>query len=337
MRASVFIPAIALLLGLAFTACGQPAPTPTPIPTATATRVPPAPTPTATPKPATPTAIPATPTTAPVPATVVVKVANNARLGTDIITDTAGRTLYARDGETSTNITCTGNCLTNWPQFIPPPGTIGAGPNVTAKLDVLTRQDGTRQVTLNDQPLYYFVRDTDAGSVNGAGLGNFYTRRPDGTKIAISVQPTPTPTVAGGPTPSATATPIPATPTPTATTVAPTATPTTVSQAKSVNIASFAFSPASLTVPVGTTVTWTNQDSVTHTVTADSGAFNSVGLAFGQSFSYTFTTPGTYAYHCTPHPNMKGTVTVAQSGTPSSSTPVTSGDTSSGDGSYYNY
>jgi plastocyanin len=88
---------------------------------------------------------------------------------------------------------------------------------------------------------------------------------------------------------------------------------TTTSQSASavVLIKNFAFSPSSLTVSVGTTVTWTNQDSASHTVTSDSGSeLNSATLSTGQSFSHTFTQAGTFAYHCTIHPFMKATVTV---------------------------
>ncbi len=70
------------------------------------------------------------------------------------------------------------------------------------------------------------------------------------------------------------------------------------------------FSPASLTVSVGDTVTWLNTDSMTHTVTSDTGAFDSGLLSPGDRWSYTFTQAGTYAYHCTPHPQMTGTIVV---------------------------
>jgi plastocyanin len=95
-------------------------------------------------------------------------------------------------------------------------------------------------------------------------------------------------------------------------TTAPTDTPTTASTSNgnSVTLASFAFSPASLTVKMGTKVTWTNKDSVTHTVTADQGAFDSGQLAPGQSFSFTFSKAGTYSYHCNIHPSMTATIVV---------------------------
>ncbi len=79
-----------------------------------------------------------------------------------------------------------------------------------------------------------------------------------------------------------------------------------------VAIKNFAFAPASLVVKAGTKVTWTNQDSDAHTVTSQNGGgpLSSAALSTGQSFSYTFTKPGTYSYLCTIHPFMTATVTV---------------------------
>ena len=61
------------------------------------------------------------------------------------------------------------------------------------------------------------------------------------------------------------------------------------------------FSPPTLTVPAGTTVTWTNTDQAAHTVTADDGSFDTGFVAAGQTVSLTFATPGTYPYYCIPH------------------------------------
>ncbi|MFE7530516.1 cupredoxin family copper-binding protein [Kitasatospora sp. NPDC057542] len=81
--------------------------------------------------------------------------------------------------------------------------------------------------------------------------------------------------------------------------------------AQQVTIANYAFSPGTLTVSTGTTVTWTNNDTDTHTVTSSgSGPLASGMLGQGASYSYTFTTPGTYAYICSIHPFMHGTVVV---------------------------
>jgi plastocyanin len=77
-----------------------------------------------------------------------------------------------------------------------------------------------------------------------------------------------------------------------------------------VSIVNFSFQPATLTVAAGTTVTWTNNDSAGHTVTADDGSFKSDKLGSGTTFSQTFAKAGTYAYHCAIHSSMKGTITV---------------------------
>ena len=77
-----------------------------------------------------------------------------------------------------------------------------------------------------------------------------------------------------------------------------------------VAIQNFAFSPAIVTVKVGTTVTWTNRDQDAHTATAMSGGFHSPTLNAGQSYQYTFTTPGRFEYLCTIHPFMTATVVV---------------------------
>lgn len=79
-----------------------------------------------------------------------------------------------------------------------------------------------------------------------------------------------------------------------------------------VTIQNYAFSPATLTVAPGTTVVWTQKDTAPHTVTSDSGAWNDAGaLSVGQTFSHTFTTAGTYPYHCAVHPYMTAKVIVA--------------------------
>lgn len=78
----------------------------------------------------------------------------------------------------------------------------------------------------------------------------------------------------------------------------------------SVAARNIAFEPAELTVTTGSTVKWTNHDGVAHTVTADDGAFDSGALLEGETFSQTFDSPGTFAYHCEIHPSMMGTVTV---------------------------
>ena len=81
-------------------------------------------------------------------------------------------------------------------------------------------------------------------------------------------------------------------------------------QPASVSIAGFSFSPATLRVKKGATVTWTNTDSAPHTVTGDQGGETSGTLAQGQSYSFTFDALGTFPYHCRFHSGMRGTVEV---------------------------
>jgi plastocyanin len=80
--------------------------------------------------------------------------------------------------------------------------------------------------------------------------------------------------------------------------------------ATAVDIKDFAFTPASDSVPTGSKVTWTNNDTTAHTVTFDDGSADSGNLDPGSTFDHTFATAGTFAYHCTIHSQMHGTVTV---------------------------
>lgn len=77
------------------------------------------------------------------------------------------------------------------------------------------------------------------------------------------------------------------------------------------NIENFAFDPKQLTAKVGETVTWKNDDSTSHTVTADDGSFDSGSLASEKTFSQKFDKPGTYQYHCALHSSMIATVVVS--------------------------
>jgi len=78
-----------------------------------------------------------------------------------------------------------------------------------------------------------------------------------------------------------------------------------------VNIFNYKFDPETVTIPEGTTVTWTNKDEVPHTVASSDKSFKgSAGLDTGDSYSYTFTKAGTYKYYCTLHPFMTGTIVV---------------------------
>ncbi len=77
-----------------------------------------------------------------------------------------------------------------------------------------------------------------------------------------------------------------------------------------VEIRDFTFSPSNLTVNVGDTVTWTNAGPSPHSATASDGSFDSGNLNPGQSYTFTFHTPGTYPYVCQYHAGMHGTIIV---------------------------
>jgi len=77
-----------------------------------------------------------------------------------------------------------------------------------------------------------------------------------------------------------------------------------------VSIINMTFTPATITVTAGTTVTWKNNDNMTHTVTANDDSYDSGNIGAGSSFSKTFSIAGTYPYHCSIHPSMTGKVVV---------------------------
>lgn len=79
-----------------------------------------------------------------------------------------------------------------------------------------------------------------------------------------------------------------------------------------VTVEGFAYHPANLTVPIGTTVTWTNKDGAPHSSTSDDGLWDSSRLSQGDSYSHTFDQVGIFNYHCSIHSSIQGTVTVTQ-------------------------
>ena len=100
----------------------------------------------------------------------------------------------------------------------------------------------------------------------------------------------------------------PASPSPTPAPVGPSSSVTIPTGAAS--LGDRAYSPDEITVAIGSTVTWTNTDTVAHTSTSNGSGWNSGTIAPGQQFSTTLQTAGTFAYHCAIHPGMVGTVTV---------------------------
>ncbi|MDN0200927.1 cupredoxin family copper-binding protein [Streptomyces sp. S.PNR 29] len=101
-----------------------------------------------------------------------------------------------------------------------------------------------------------------------------------------------------------------------------------------VTMQGYAFAPATLTVPAGSTVTWTNQDTAPHDVKTTSGpvSIHSPMLSKGQSWSFTFTTAGSYGYYCTVHPNMTARI-VVRAAAPATSAAPTHEHTGSSSGS----
>jgi plastocyanin len=80
--------------------------------------------------------------------------------------------------------------------------------------------------------------------------------------------------------------------------------------ANEVFIQGMAFTPGSITVAANTTITWTNKDGVSHTVTSNTGLFDSGTINPNGTWSHLFATSGTFPYHCTIHPNMTATVII---------------------------
>ena len=81
-------------------------------------------------------------------------------------------------------------------------------------------------------------------------------------------------------------------------------------QATEIRLDNFTFGPATLTVPVNSTVTWVNKDDIPHVIASNDGLFKSKALDTDDRFSYTFTKAGTYAYYCSIHPKMVGKIVV---------------------------
>ena len=96
-----------------------------------------------------------------------------------------------------------------------------------------------------------------------------------------------------------------------------------IAATSAVTIQSSAFAPASVTVRVGDTVGWTNRDPFSHTSTSDTGAWDTGVITAGGSRSFTFGSAGTFAYHCSIHAFMHGTVVVQGASTPQPTPPPT--------------
>jgi len=136
---------------------------------------------------------------------------------------------------------------------------------------------------------------------------------PAATNPAVQPANTATVSVAAPSTPATnpvTETPVAASTQPSNTVTGTVAAPSSPSTQANVTINNFAFDPPTLTVKVGSIVQWTNQQDTDHTVTSDTGEWDSGHLSQGQSFQQTFAKSGTFPYHCSIHSTMKGTIVV---------------------------
>jgi predicted lipoprotein with Yx(FWY)xxD motif/plastocyanin len=216
------------------------------------------------------------------------------QLGSFLV-DPKGMTLYLFLKDSPNTSNCYDACAKSWPPLLADGSPVAGDGLDAAKLGITARTDGTSQVTYNGWPLYYFANDKQPGDTNGQNVKQvWFVISPAGEKVdgasgaapTAMVMPTGTAAAAGGD-------------------VA-----VTEGSNVSVSIAGFAFDPATIKVHQGTTVTWTNNDAPSHTVTSDTGAFDSGTLQPGSAFSFTFTQTGTFAYHCSIHRSMKATIVV---------------------------
>ena len=227
--------------------------------------------------------------------------------GTIVVTDAAVPAPPPGNGATPPAVTpaapTTASVRLAGGRFSPATVTVAAGGTVTWLND-----DGSKHTVTADNATF------DSGTLNaGATFAHTFTTAGSFTYICdfhsdmrgTVLVPTATGTVPPPAAPAPVTPPPP--PAPPAAPVTP-ATPVSGATSESVAITNNLFSPSSITVTAGSTVTWTNNDTVTHTVTADDQSFTSGLMKKTASWSKTFATPGTFPYFCDIHPEMTGTV-----------------------------
>ncbi|MDB5054242.1 MAG: blue (type 1) copper domain protein [Bacilli bacterium] len=204
----------------------------------------------------------------------------SAALG-NYLADSNGMTLYLFTKDTADVNSCTDKCLAAWPIYYAENLIVPAGLNAE-DFSSFKRTDGKEQSTYKGWPLYYYVKDTKAGDTTGQNVGKVWFVL-DPAKVTVRGEATPAVKPAENQAP----------------------------KTYSIDMQNFKFSQAELTVEVGSTVTWTNKDSVKHNAVAVDGSFSLPLLANGESGSFTFTKPGVYDYYCEPHKSfMKATIIV---------------------------
>jgi predicted lipoprotein with Yx(FWY)xxD motif len=126
------------------------------------------------------------------PANSLIKVARIQGFGL-FLTDDAGRTLYAFANDTKDTSNCSGDCARTWPPFIAPGAPQVDSPLNAALVTMVTRQDGTMQVSYDGHPLYYYSGDKNSGDVKGHGLGEvWHVLSPRGSPMTNPPPPTAT-------------------------------------------------------------------------------------------------------------------------------------------------
>lgn len=202
------------------------------------------------------------------------------------LTDSQGRTLYYFTKDMPQMSMCTGECLTNWPALGPVKGELPSGLN-PADFSNITRPDGSKQAAYKGYPLYYFIKDTKHGDVNGQNvLQSWFVVNPATFSPAASA-------------PSAPASQTPAADKPAA------------AKTYRVDIKNFSFGSAPLTVEAGSSIVFTNMDDMQHNAVAVNGSFKTPLMSKGESYTITLSQPGTYDYYCELHKSfMTGKIIV---------------------------
>lgn len=105
---------------------------------------------------------------------LVLTAQTNATLGTYLV-GSNGMTVYTSANDTAGVSNCTGECAAEWPPYTVDPTIVSfaAGTGVRGAISVITRADGTRQITYNNMPLYFYVGDTKSGDTNGQNVSGF--------------------------------------------------------------------------------------------------------------------------------------------------------------------
>lgn len=147
-----------------------------------------------------PTALPNTgPTAAPATQAPVILISNHVMLG-NLLTDSKGMTLYVFKKDTPGVSNCSGQCSANWPPLVVPGGTTPTAiSGFTGTLGTIQRNDGTTQVTVNNQPVYTWMKDKVPGDVNGQGVGKVWFVLDASGNVISTLLPTPTAPAVQGP------------------------------------------------------------------------------------------------------------------------------------------